>query len=495
MLRRRELIGGVAASAIGGVAVAEPCGEEERRKLLRFGEWLVPEAQACGGGSVVGPGASSTFATADFTSAVNMPGGGQVVIPREMFGIATAAALDNNFAVMGNSTFQTTARSLATPLVRFNCNSGAGGGNIFSNTFPSGPHGTPNWSVWDGFINNIGKCVDLTTTKIVIGVGFPGTGGLSNADFALMTSQVVSRLRTTVPAGGGSPIDPKIWEYLNEPSTVSSSGFNAFVDAVNGVAAGYTCTGPAGANDFGLLTTLVNGAGGRSFMGNEHAYLYCQGPDQKPSAANIAQAIPITGTSPVGFAGSINGTTDGHSVVDGPFFFGEWNIECGANAVAEEQNIVGALFAASNLFKCAALINRPLWGGIWEWVNDGSYGIIQGSSIAPNGYFLSKATQKMPGRMVTTSLGGGAPNMAGWSTVGSSGNFGVYLHNWDGVAHAGPVALSHWPVNTSGNGTATVWTQSGSTPAGGSVTTTAVTAGVTGTITVPSFGQVIISVP
>jgi hypothetical protein len=353
-----------------------------------------------------GPAASSTFAAADFTSAVNMPGGGQVVIPREMFGIATAAALDNNFAVMGNSTFQTTARSLVTPLVRFNCNSGAGGGNIFSNTFPSGPH---------GFINNIGKCVDLTTTKIVIGVGFPGTGGLSNADFALMTSQVVSRLRTTVPAGGGSPIDPKIWEYLNEPSTVSSSGFNAFVDAVNGVAAGYTCTGPAGANDFGLLTTLVNGAGGRSFMGNEHAYLYCQGPDQKPSAANIAQAIPITGTSPVGFAGSINGTTDGHSVVD---------------------------------------------------------------------YFLSKATQKMPGRMVTTSLGGGAPNMAGWSTVGSSGNFGVYLHNWDGVAHTGPVGLSHWPVNTTGNGTLTMWQLDASNYTTGGVTTHPVaSAGVLSSVT------------
>lgn len=448
-----------------------------------------------------GPPASSAFATIEFNTQVRMPNNsGPVVIPREMFGYATAAALDFNFAVMASTTFQDTARSLTTSLVRFNCNSGSTGGNIFSNTFPGGVHGTPNWSVWDNFINNIGKCVDLTTTKIIMGVGFPDTGGLSNADFAFMTSLVVNRLRTTSPAGGGAPIDPKFWEYLNEPSSVSSSGFNAFVDAVNGVAAGYTCTGPAGANDFGLLDTLVNGAGGRSFVGNEHAYLYCEGADQKPSATNIAQAIPITGTSPGGFAGAINGHCDGHSVVNGPFFFGEWNIECGAASVAEEQNIVGALFAASNLFKCAVAINRPLWGGIWDWVDNGSYGVIHGSSIAPNGYFLSKATQKMPGTMVSTALGGAAPNMAGWSTQSATaGNFGVYLHNWGGSAQSGQVALSHVPtsaaINSSGNGTATLWTQSGSTPAGGSVTSVGVTNGLTSSITVPAMGQVIISVP
>jgi hypothetical protein len=457
--------------------------------------------QTTGGTGGTGPAASSTFATVEFNTQVRMPNNsGPVVIQREMFGIATAAALDFNFSVMNNTTFQSTSRSLTIPLVRFNCNSGSTGGNIFSNTFPGGVHGTPNWNVWDNFINNIGKCVDLTTTKIIMGVGFPDTGGLSNSDFASMTTQVMNRLRTTSPAGGGSPIDPKIWEYLNEPSTVSSSGFNAFIDAVNGVAAGYTCTGPAGANDFGLLDTLVNGAGGRSFMGNEHAYLYCQGPDQKPSTTNIAQAIPVTGTSPGGFASAINGHCDGHSVVNGPFFFGEWSIECGAASVAEEQNIVGALFGASNLFKCAVAINRPLWGGYWEWVNDGTYGIIQGSSIAPVGYFLSKATQKMPGTMVSTALGGAAPNMAGWSTQSATaGNFGVYLHNWGGSAQSGQVALSHVPtssaINASGNGTATLWTQSGSTPAGGSVTSVSVTNGLTSSITVPAMGQVIISVP
>jgi hypothetical protein len=460
----------------------------------------VPEAQACGGGSVVGPAASSTFATADFTSAVNMPGGGgQVVVPRELFGVAAAAPCDNTFFVMTQSAFQSVSRSLSIPLVRLNCNSGLAA--VWSSTYNNG--GTPNYSQWQPFIDNIGKCVDLSTTKVVIGVGFPDTGGLSNTAFANLAAGVVSHLRTTSPTGGGAPINPLYWEYLNEVVSISSSGFNAFVDAVNGVAPGYTCMGPTAANDFGQLDTLINGIGARSFLPDEHAYLFCPG-DPVPSDAQMAQAIKIAGTNPQDMAGAINGHCDGHISSSVPFFWGEWNLQCGPN-VAQGQTMVGALFGASNMFKCVALTNRPLWGGIWEWSNnpstggDGDYGIIlNNASVSPVGYFLSKATQKMPGRMVTTSLGGGAPNMAGWSTVGSSGNFGVYLHNWDGVAHSGPVALSHWPVNTTGIGTATVWTQSGSTPAGGSVTTTSVgsvTPGVTGTITVPSFGQVIISVP
>jgi hypothetical protein len=45
--RRRVFLAG-ACSLVAGPALAEPCGENERRKLLKFGEWLAPGAQACG---------------------------------------------------------------------------------------------------------------------------------------------------------------------------------------------------------------------------------------------------------------------------------------------------------------------------------------------------------------------------------------------------------------------------------------------------------------
>lgn len=493
---RRSAIAGMLASMAAGRAHAD-CGEQERRRLLKFGEWVAPAAEACGsgGGGGSGPAASSTFVTAEFATPVNMPGGGQVTIPRELFGIAAAAPADNDFSILTNSTFQATSSTLSIPLVRFNCNSGLA--TTWSNTFPSGPTGTPNFSPWTNFVNNIGKCVNLATTKIIIGVGFPGTNGESDANFANMASQVVRYLATAAPGGGACPINPLYWEYLNEQGSVTSSGFNAFVNAINAVGPGYTCLAPTAANNFGQLNTIISGIGSLTFEPDEHAYLYCAGSDPQPSDAQMAQAQTAgSGTTPAQFASSINSACDGHIPGTVPFFWGEWNLECSAANLPEEQNNIGALFAASNLFKCAAGINRPLWGGIWEWANDTTYGIIQGNTtIAPVGYYLSHATQKMPGKMISTTLNGtNAPNMNGWSTSGS-GTFGVTLINWDTVAHAGQVALSHWPVNTTGNGTATVWTQSGTTPAGGTTTQATVTAGLTSSISVPSFGQVVISVP
>jgi hypothetical protein len=62
---------------------------------------------------------------------------------------------------------------------------------------------------------------------------------------------------------------------------------------------------------------------------------------------------------------------------------------------------------------------------------------------------------------------------------------------------SGPVAFSHWPVNSTGNGTANVWQMNGKTllpGKDGARFTVPMTAGVTGTVSFPDPSVTIISV-
>jgi hypothetical protein len=84
LLHRRKLIGGVAAS-LPGVAFAEPCGEQERRRLLKFGEWLMPSAWACGSNPLSGALFSDDFSTISLYNYHN-PGAGGTWMPASWFG-------------------------------------------------------------------------------------------------------------------------------------------------------------------------------------------------------------------------------------------------------------------------------------------------------------------------------------------------------------------------------------------------------------------------
>lgn len=440
------------------------------------------------GATAIGPAASGSFINVDFINRTSK------VIARELFGVSTATMLDFNFALCNNTSFQIASRSLNVPLLRFNCNSGSSGGNVWANLFANGPRGRPDWSVIAPLINNLWKIVDLTKCKIIMGFGGTSgaatdTNGWSVTDFAHALTVVVNHMRTT-PGGDGKPINPKYWEIMNEPgisAATYNSYFNACADAVHAIDPTYVVTGPCSPNDAGRVGSLIAATNAtRLGLPNWHVYLHCPGIDPVPSNLQIARALTGgAGTDPVGFANGINSLSSGNFTANLPWFCGEYNIGCGpSDTNGREQNILGACFAASWLMKMAATANPVMWAGIWEYGNSGGWGTMSGRNfvIDPQGYFLSQACMAMPGTMVASADVSGF-GLETWSTVDGS-HLATLIVNPTTTIRSGPVALGHWPINTTGNGTIHLWVISAANPKG-VVSTVTVTAGMTASISLP----------
>lgn len=455
-----------------------------------------------------GPAVSGSFVNVDFTSQT-----GKTIV-RELFGVSTATMLDFNFQICGTPGFQTASLALNPPLLRFNSNSGATGGYTSLNMFPNGPRGTPNFNVCAPLVANLWKIVNLSTTKIIMGFG-GGTDaqgdflGWSVSDFAFAMAQFVAHLRTT-PGGNGVPIDPLYWEVSNEPNVGSgtyNSYFNACADAIHAIDAKYIVSGPVSANDFGYVSGLISGSNStRVGLLNSHFYLYCPGSDPIPTNQDCCQGLPginpatglRQGTSGTTFGGEITSNTNGTYMAGKPFFAGEYNIGCGPpDTNNREQTIIGACYAASTLMQLVDTSNVPVWGGIWEYGPAGNWGVFQPNgaeytaasySVDPQGYLISKGAAVMPGAVANSSAPTGGVNVI--ATANGTG-FAVMMVNYTTGAKTGSLALSHWPVNTTGTGTVNVWTLS-QAALQGSTTTVAVTAGATANITIPGQSVVIV---
>jgi hypothetical protein len=184
-------------------------------------------------------------------------------------------------------------------------------------------------------------------------------------------------------------------------------------------------------------------------------------------------------------------------------YVGDANFE----ACSSENSYIGAVFTASVCLWNLNNSNVPCWGGHWGGWGNGAYGVItdkQSSSVygwvtgrtlvTPKGYVLGKAVRTIYGPRwnVTTNSG-----MLTCATTPAAGKLGLMVVNRGQGARSGQVALSHWPVNTTGNGTANVWQINSSHTLPGTdgiVSTVAVTNGLTASISFPDPSVTIISV-
>lgn len=453
----------------------------------------------------VGPGVTSGI-TVDFTAQTTK------TVYREAFGVSTDTMCDFNFLICGTPGFQTASRTIDPPILRFNSSGGGGGGFPSQNAFPGAgndpPDLTPDWSVYDPLIANLYKIVNLATCKIMMcfGGGSPGQDflGWSSDTFAAAMALVVDHFRTT-PGGNGAPIDPIYWEVSNEPDVgpdAYNEYFNKCADAIHAIDSKYVINGPVMANEFDYVTGLIAASNAsRLGMLNGHYYDYCPGRDPTPSDDECCQAITGgSGTTPEDFAtgaGHLNDSVAGTFMEGKPFFLGEYQIGCGP-ADGRENTIIGACYAASNLMKLIAVSDVPIWAGNWEYGPADSWGIIQPNgdeftapsyNIMPPGYFFSKATKVVPGRMVDASNTSGVPVLV-WGTKNGT-KFCVVMVNYSNGPVSQTVALSHWPVNTSGTLTVHKWELSAAHPQG-LETTLAVTGGLTTAVNIPGHSIVLI---
>jgi hypothetical protein len=498
MLLRRSLLGGLAASAIGGAAVAEPCGEEERRKLLRFGEWLVPEAQACGGGGGgTGPAASGTF-SADFT---NLTGR---TAPTQLFGMATGGLGNSNgngltqsgganpFAdVAAFPLLRSRVKALNLPLIR-----------LHSAWIPGGAQDTWNNNYLVNLVNNV---ADLWSPSTVVVLGI-ACQTLNSVTFQNFTKNAITYWNANAPAG----YKIAYVECMNERDDLSPT---TYANCFNGMVAGaqqadstIKGTGPASAgfvNGTGQLDAIINSNTAATFgFGNNHQYMYCPGcGDSVPSDQTVMLSNP--GPNDIGsiIQGMINDPTIANTYARNSIAYGifETNIIAGGPGENRTQTNIGAGFMVSTLMKAAqrTIWTQP-WFAFWDlyYDTDSNYNMIfpnTSFTLGAQYYALQNMIRCMPGSMATTVSGFG--NVLVWATKSGS-NFGMALVNGDSTSHTGSVGLSHWPVNTTGNGTLTMWQLDASNYTTGGVTTHPVaSAGVLSSGTLPPMSVTMISSP
>lgn len=430
-----------------------------------------------------GPAATSNFASADFTNGTTPAGVSGVTVYPQLFGASTGGMVSNYsdttpFDICSNSTFQGLVRALNLPLLRIN------GGD------------------WDGtnasnlaiFAANASKLLPSTCT-LVIGAWDPNG---NPATYKAVSDYWVAN--GTIPCN--------YWEVGNEytsdanatagPYTPGQQGFHqtnpnfkvggpAFPGAYNGVISGLL--GPNNASTLQFFSW--------------HDYAYCIGSDPTPSDAQTCLAINAGngGTLGAGLMGQAQTVTAGTYAANYPIILDEYNTECTAGNDLRAGTSMGVAALVSTVFNYAASANQnQAWAGIWDLYADGgaAYEMIDlQMNVWPQYYALQQLIAHAPGTMVSSSSGFGGVTC--WATV-NGGKFFVALVNSNSSPATGQVALSHWPVNGTGNGTVNVWTyptnvgadytQRGSPNTPGTMSTVGVTAGVTANITIPALSAV-----
>ncbi len=280
----------------------------------------------------------------------------------------------------------------------------------------------------------------------------------------------------------------------------------------------------AGFNGGGLSSLISSSNSGSLGMLDYHQYDYCEQNGGTGSAAptnnQVCLALQANGTSIFTGAGGtirqVNTLSTGYAT-NLPVLLGEYNVECSAckyYADARAGTSIGVAYLTSQLLGNAAQ-SRPTqaqWGAIWDAKNDQGYNacnynlVDPSNNLLPQYYALQQLIAKAPGTIVNTASGGTSGGCISYATKTNSGGFFVAIVNPTAAAKTGTVALSHWPINTSGTGTATLWTYPTSPGVNNSVTTIptsnnvpgvtstiSVNAGVTSSISVPAYSAVYIS--
>ena len=435
-----------------------------------------PPPPADGGSGSVGPAASSDFVTADFTNMTSPAGVANVVVVPQLFGAATGGLANHGFSAVGNATTRSLIRALNLPLMRLN-----------SITYDQSASGVSPL---------VQHALDLfpSTCTWVIGVDSPSAG-----------SELASYFKAN------SPIVPTLWEVHNESQPGQSSDSYdadaiAIANAVKSVDSSYRVAGDQSAGlDIGDLRALVAGTDSSTLgLLDYHDYLYCNDGNNAPSDEDVCFAR--NGSSSNSFADdqqAVQQAVQGTFAAQLPVLLGEYNDECSASFNdLRAGTSVGAAFMVSATLGMAAVSTQPVWAATWDLMDDegANYNLIDGqNNVYPQYYTLQRLIATMPGKMVNTSQGGSASGVQSWATKSGAG-FGLAIVNSNPNDVSGRVALSHWPVNASGTGTATLWSypQVGgmtspvaNTP--GTTSTVTVSAGMTDSITVPGHSVVILS--
>jgi hypothetical protein len=471
-------------------------------------------------GPAVGPGVTGSFVTADFTA-----NSGQTV-SKFVWGVADGGDIGGNGGNgsgpggtgftgkngnggLTNTSIQNILRTCAFTLYRFNSQCGYTERLFcdFSGNNPTNCNTTLRVSMDNQFgalINNFPSIAP--GARLVIGIGFHPNLWASASAFANVCSQIATYFNShpSCPVYG--------FEIGNEDDNGSGnipsfyvSYFNAASQAIKAVNSNYKIFGPVFSFD-GSLQSFASQCGANCDHLDYHAYAYGPGDDL---TTRRSQAAILNYTILNNLGNDFTAWRNGGGSANAEILIGEYNQNNTFGTGGQNvfmQNGTGAVFTAKSIVSGLNATNQFTMGGIWSVFQDSDYGQIGGSDNVnagtfqpcPSGWMLSKAGQTMFGTRsnVTVSAGVGGTLMTLAVKGGPASNaFALMIINASTTSSAsGQVALSHWPVNTTGTGTINRFEVGNNNP-NGNVTTLSVTAGLVAATTIPPVSVVILYSP
>lgn len=390
-------------------------------------------------GPATGPGVSGNFINVDFT---NKTGN---TVSTYLWGSSMASDID--FTPWANSTLQNVAKTTAGfglpgMYARINTNDTSMDGS-----------GNPNLTFVDRVSSFMKNVLGLNDGSSFFSYNLGGRGA-SPSQFANGAKQIAQRFIANSSECMG-------WEVFNENDGLDmgtyTNIFNATADALHGINANYKVIGTCDSfMNGGRMQSLGSSSGTRLAAYCYHSYSVDDSFDDNSAMDRCIQRF---GGDASGLRSSVSGTA-GRSV---PASVGEYNMTGNPPGIARQLDDRGAVF--NILAMHTAFTNDPLtqFGAIWDWFGDGYYGYIidpgnnpgnyPAFTVRPVGYAMKTCRQYVHGSQVATSVPGAGSRFKALATVNGT-SFGVLLINYATTStQSGQIALSHWPVNTTGNAT------------------------------------------
>lgn len=403
-----------------------------------------------------GPDATSSFIRADFTAAYNYPspGTGQMQVSQKLWGVMDGAAGDGGqFGPRGNNTNGNafcafTATNFQAAAAQLNPGIWVFVGNLYGNA-PGwfNADNTVNPVAFENLINNFYKVDPLQISSVMFGLDF--TYGDPTNYAAAMGNLAAYMNDINMPNGRKFPCIGFVGH--NEPDfnydiATTISYYQALVPAIKNVNSNYLVMGPQGswwdAVAIDTFMQQVSGLDGIVF-------------DDFPEGNGAAQGSGLW-TDP-NFS-----TAFGGAVLDAlpllqytpKFLMQAGNVD---SAVADPDmaQYFGAIWCAKQALDCVNASPYPMQVGIWDSFYQGPAGMIDGPSVqlTPKAYVWANGVRRIfgPRWQVTTNSAG----LLHCATTPGPSSFSLMLLNaGNGDQNGKQVALAHWPINATGNGTA-----------------------------------------
>lgn len=474
-------------------------------------------------GAAVGPAATSNFIAADFT---NVSGQN---IQKWVWGVADGGEIGGNGLAgqgpggtgftgksggggLNNTNIQNILQQLGYTLYRFNSQCGYTE-RLFCDWDNSNPPNPINCSTTlrATMDNQFGVLVNNFPTvapgaRLIMGIGFHPNLWPTASSFANVCSQIATYFNNhpTCPVYG--------FEIGNEDDNGSGqipgfyvSYFNAGAQAIKAVNSNYKVFGPV-FSFAGSLQSFASQCASNCDHLDYHAYAYGPGDDLQTRRSQTA----ILGYNLLNNLGNdFSAWRNGGGSASAEIFIGEYNQNNTFGTGGQNiymQNGTGAVFSAKSIVSGLNASNQFTMGGVWSIFQDSDYGQIGGQdnvnsgtfTPCPSGFMLSRAGKTMFGARAAVAVGSGAGGTL--TTLAVKGGptasaFGLLIANSSTSNSAsGQIALSHWPVNSSGNATINRFEVGDNNPQG-STTTLSVSAGLVAATTIPPVSVVILYSP